>query len=94
MKKIIILLGALFVFFQYKLWVEHDSLVETWQLEKRITKEETENNNLQKRNNILQAEVNDLRNNYAAIEERARNELGMVKPGEKFYLFIEKQKNG
>ena len=92
MKKIILLLAVLFLFLQYKLWFQNDSLVETWQLEKRIAKEESENSILIKRNNILQAEVKDLKNNYAAIEERARSELGMVKPGEKFYLFIEKQK--
>lgn len=33
-------------------------------------------------------EVLDLKEGYAAIEERARVELGMIKPNETFYQFI------
>jgi len=33
--------------------------------------------------------VKDLKEGQAAIEERARSELGMIKPGEKFYRVVE-----
>ena len=47
------------------------------------------NKELQERNEILQAEVEDLRQGLEAIEERARSEMGMVKPGETFIQIIE-----
>ena len=46
------------------------------------------NQNLQKRNHEMFAEIDDLRQGLDAIEERARHELGMVKEGETFYRMI------
>jgi len=37
---------------------------------------------------VLDAEVRDLKQGTEAIEERARNELGMIKPGEVFFQVI------
>ncbi len=37
----------------------------------------------------LHAEVLDLKQGIAAIEERARHDLGMVKPNETFYQLVE-----
>ena len=47
------------------------------------------NKALQERNEKLQAEVQDLKQGLEAIEERARSEMGMVKPGETFIQVIE-----
>ena len=44
---------------------------------------------LQQRNDALAAEVEDLKSGEAAVEERARSELGMIKPGETFYRVVE-----
>lgn len=41
------------------------------------------------RNEALYAEVLDLRKGQEAIEERARDELGMIKEGETFFQVIE-----
>lgn len=46
------------------------------------------NANLHLRNQEMFAEIDDLRQGLDAIEERARNELGMVKDGETFYRII------
>ncbi|EEY39446.1 cell division protein FtsB [Vibrio mimicus SX-4] len=46
------------------------------------------NANLHLRNQEMFAEIDDLRQGLDAIEERARNELGMVKEGETFYRII------
>ena len=51
--------------------------------------QQAENLKLQQRNEALKAEVEDLKSGEAAVEERARSELGMVKPGETFYRVIE-----
>ncbi|HEY0506059.1 MAG TPA: septum formation initiator family protein, partial [Lysobacter sp.] len=40
-------------------------------------------------NAALAAEVEDLKSGEAAVEDRARSELGMIKPGETFYRVVE-----
>jgi type I restriction enzyme R subunit len=42
----------------------------------------------------LAAEVEDLKSGEEAVEERARSELGMIKPGEKFYRVVEPATGG
>ena len=37
----------------------------------------------------VRAEVDDLKSGRAAVEERARSELGMIKPGETLYRTVE-----
>ena len=54
-----------------------------------VTAQRAENARLQQRNDALSAEVEDLKSGEAAVEERARSELGMVKPGETFYRVVE-----
>ena len=46
---------------------------------------------LKQRNAALAAEVEDLKSGEAAVEDRARSELGMIKPGETFYRVVEPQ---
>jgi len=51
--------------------------------------QQRENAQLLARNDALAAEVADLKQGEAALEERARNELGMIKPGEVFYRVVD-----
>ena len=48
-----------------------------------------ENRGLAQRNAVLAAEVDNLKSGEAAVEERARTELGMIRPGETFYRVVE-----
>ncbi len=82
---LIVLLGLL----QYKLWVGDGSLSELWYRKQKISAQEMNNTALRQRNQQLEAEVRDLKEGLAAAEERAREELGMVKRGEVFYLVVE-----
>ncbi|MDY0021256.1 cell division protein FtsB [Arenimonas caeni] len=74
---------------QAKLWWGGGSLGEVRQLEARVDEQRRENARLQLRNDALSAEVDDLKSGEAAVEDRARSELGMIKPGETFYRVVE-----
>ena len=81
---LVILLMLLFA----KLWVGHGSYPEIWKLEKDISIQKEKNDIQEKINRQIQAELEDAREGYAAVEERARSELGMIKKGETFYEII------
>ena len=83
------LLALLLAFLQYKLWLGSGGQREGAALRAQVARQEAENLELQQRNEALKAEVEDLKSGEAAVEERARSELGMVKPGETFYRVIE-----
>jgi cell division protein FtsB len=76
------------VWTQVNLWMGNGSLAEVWSLTKEVAHQTSINEQLKLRNQILYAEVEDLRHGSAAIEARARTELGMVKQDEVFYQFI------
>lgn len=89
MRVLIMIVLVLLALLQYRLWVGDGSLAEVWRLTERIRAQEEENEALRQRNQLLEAEVGDLKEGLDAIEERARHELGMVKKGEVFYLVVE-----
>lgn len=74
---------------QFKLWWGEGALGEARVLEERVADQRRENARLQQRNDALSAEVEDLKSGEAAVEDRARSELGMIKPGETFYRVVE-----
>ncbi len=83
------LLLALLASLQYLLWVGEGSIAELIGLKREVAGLTVELKEMRERNAALQAEINDLKRGREAIEERARNELGMVLPGEVFYQVIE-----
>ena len=74
---------------QYPLWLGKGSWLQVWDLNRQITEQKDKNKVLKARNDTLDAEVRDLKQGYAAIEERARSELGMVKSDEVFYQVLQ-----
>jgi cell division protein FtsB len=84
-----LVLLAILVLLQIKLWVGEGGWREVEQLEASVATQEAENRKLEQRNAALAAEVDDLKRGQAAVEERARAELGMIKPGETFYRVVE-----
>lgn len=93
MRLLIVLLLGLLAVLQYRLWVGEGSLAEVHGLKREIAAQEAELERLTVRNRELQAEVDDLRTGMDALEERARGELGMIKPGEIFLQVIERPKS-
>lgn len=76
------LLIVLIVLLQYPLWFGDGGWLKVWSMGKEIARQAAINAQLRDRNDTLSAEVQDLKQAHDAIEERARNELGMVKPDE------------
>jgi cell division protein FtsB len=74
---------------QQRLLVAQGNLFDLGDLQFRVDSEREEVAQLTERNAQLQAEVEDLRTGLAAVEDRARSELGMIKPGETFIRVIE-----
>lgn len=82
---LVVLIAAL----QYPLWLGKGSWLRVWDLSHQIEQQKAANDKLKARNDSLDAEVRDLKQGYAAIEERARSELGMVKQDEVFYQVMD-----
>lgn len=73
---------------QYRLWFGKHSVPDYWQLQKDVHQQQVQNKNLRQRNSLLIADIQDLKIGLESIEERARNELGLIKPGETFYRIL------
>ena len=82
---LVVVLGLL----QYRLWVSPDGVCEVWRLDEAVDAQRSSNEVLVERNARLDAEVQDLREGLESVEERARNELGMVRESESFFQVIE-----
>jgi cell division protein FtsB len=88
MRIIILILFVLLILLQFKLWLGEGGFTEVARLEARVEGQKQHNDDLFQRNAELQAEVEDLRDRLDAVEERARSELGLIKPDEKFYQVV------
>jgi len=89
MKMVVVLLVLLLGYLQYRVWFGDGNLIEVFQLRDEVEVQREENNRLHERNAVLDAEVRDLQQGFDAIEEHAREDLGMVKDGETFYQIVE-----
>ncbi len=85
----VLVLLVLFAALQGKLWLGAGGWRDAKALQRTVEEQRAENARLQQRNDALTAEVEDLKSGETAVEERARSELGMVKPGETFYRVVE-----
>ncbi|WP_340675308.1 cell division protein FtsB [Paraperlucidibaca sp.] len=88
------LAAAIFVVLQLSLWFGEGGVRDVHRLKGAVALQQAENLRLRQRNDVLEAEVNDLKTGHAAIEERARLDLGMIKDDETFYLVTGKALSG
>jgi cell division protein FtsB len=79
-----VLLAALLLL-QYRLWFSSAGIGEMMRLKAAVSAQQADNQQLSERNRQLAAEVRDLKQGYAALEERARTDLGMIGSNETFY---------
>ena len=78
----ILILIALVVLLQYPLWLGKGGWLRVWEVDRQLHAQREENLRLEQRNAALAAEVNDLKSGNEAIEERARFDLRLTRPGE------------
>ncbi|NDY96119.1 cell division protein FtsB [Wenzhouxiangella limi] len=86
MRILILVLIVLLAAVQLRFWQE---LSQVQELQAQLEQQQENNARLQARNDALAAEVDDLRRGQAAIEERARSELGLIRSGEEFFLVVD-----
>ena len=73
---------ALLVVFHVQLWTGRGSVGEVADMQRRLAAQKTANLASQQANERLAAEVRVLHEGLDMVEEKARGELGMVKPNE------------
>ncbi len=91
MRVVTYILLALLLLLQYPLWLGKGSWLKVWDMGRQVEAQKQINDQTQKRNAALDAEVRDLKRGTDAIEERARSELGMIKQGEIFFQVVGEQ---
>ena len=84
------ILGALIVAIQLPLWLGKGGWLRVWELDQQVAAQRAQNARLEARNAGIAAEVRDLKQGLEAVEERARYELGLVRPEEVFFQYVEK----
>lgn len=84
-------LAAAIVLLQYPLWLGEGGWLKVRERAHKIDIQQALNQRLQIRNAGLLAEVGDLKQGRDAVEERARNELGMIAPDEWFIRVVSAQ---
>ncbi|ADT69292.1 MAG: cell division protein FtsB [Pseudoalteromonas tetraodonis] len=82
---------CLALFIQYRLWFGHNGVQDYTRLKNAVASHQQTNEKLIKRNKVLKADIEDLKLGLEGIEERARNELGMIKPDETFIRVLPAQ---
>ncbi|TMM46033.1 cell division protein FtsB [Colwellia ponticola] len=87
------ILVILLVLLQYRLWFGKNSVPDYLVLKENIIRQQGTNEKLRQRNKLLFADTDDLKLGLEAVEERARNELGMIKENETFFRLIPKENN-
>jgi len=92
MKWLLAILLILFIGLQYRLWRGEGSFSQASKLERSIQQQQAENDRMRERNRILEVEVNDLKGGADSVEERARNDIGMIKKDETFFMIPAKKK--
>jgi cell division protein FtsB len=79
-----VILLTLLVVFQLQLWLGRGSVPDVWRLQQQYQTQVAQNSQAELKLERMRAELRDLRDGMEMVEERARSEIGMVKPNEIF----------
>ena len=83
-----VILAALLALFQIQLWTGRGSLPAVREMQQRLDDQQVKNTLAQASNDRQAAEIKDLQEGLVMVEEKARSELGMVKPNEMFVQIV------
>lgn len=85
-----------FVSLQYKLWFGEGSIHEWMQIKAKTEQQILANQQMSAKNQSLIADIKELKSADQALEEDARQNLGMIKSDETYFQLIDKkeQTNG
>jgi cell division protein FtsB len=89
MRWLIVALLIILFSLQYRLWISEGSFPHRASLQEKIELQKAENNRLKERNTVLALEVDALKSGLEVIEERAREQMGMIKEGETFFMIVD-----
>lgn len=92
MKIFLTVLVIVLIALQARFWVGDGSMADVVRLRSEIAEQRQENERLISRNKVLAAEVRALKSGTDGIEKRAREDMGMIKEGETFYMIVEDEK--
>lgn len=93
MRFVNLILILIFALLQYRLWFGHNGLQFYNDNRQEVAELKQGNDELTKRNELLAADVDDLKVGLEGIEERARNELGMIRENETFFRLVPRKKD-
>ena len=85
MRWLLAILLILLVVLQYRLWIAEGSIAEQQRLKAQVEEFMRVNETLRARNAVLEREVLELQSGNAGVEQRAREDLNLVREGETFY---------
>jgi cell division protein FtsB len=82
MRWVTLCLAVLLLLVQADLWLGRGSLPQVWKLQRELKTQKDSNERARDRNARVMAEVTDLKEGLEMVEDKARSELGMIKPDE------------
>ena len=88
-RPLLVALLGLLMLLQYRLWFGEGGITERRSLEAQVASDSTENQRLTQRNEALADRVIELQNGQEMLEAVAREDLGLVREGEEFILFVD-----
>ena len=83
----LIVLTLLLVFLQYQLLFAQGGLSKTYRLRHQLNQQQQTNMTMKRRNQRIQHQIQLWQHSDSTVETLARQELGMIKPGEHYYQF-------
>ena len=85
MRWLALFLALVILALQYPMWLGKGGWLQVREYDRQLAAQREQNAKLKARNDALEADVRDLKTGTQAIEERARSELGMMRPDEVFF---------
>ena len=83
-RTVIAVLLLLFVLLQYQIWNGSGNVRQMAKMKQDLARQQTANALLEQQIARSQSEIQDLKEGLSTVEEKARYEMGMVKPNEVF----------